>query len=61
MGWLLELTMTADELIMAGERINNLARVINIREGGGSRERTRCLGRLLISLCLRSVWRRAFM
>ena len=29
--------MTADELIIAGERINNLARVINIREGGGTR------------------------
>ncbi len=30
--------MTAEELIVAGERINNLARVINIREGGGTRE-----------------------
>jgi aldehyde:ferredoxin oxidoreductase len=29
--------MTAEELILAGERINNLARVINIREGGGTR------------------------
>ena len=30
--------MTAEELVIAGERINNLARVINIREGGGTRE-----------------------
>jgi aldehyde:ferredoxin oxidoreductase len=30
--------MTAEELLLAGERINNLARVINIREGGGTRE-----------------------
>ena len=30
--------MTADELLKAGERINNLARVINIREGQGTRE-----------------------
>ncbi|MFA5364854.1 MAG: aldehyde ferredoxin oxidoreductase family protein [Candidatus Bathyarchaeia archaeon] len=31
------LGMTADELLKAGERINNLARVINIREGNGTR------------------------
>jgi aldehyde:ferredoxin oxidoreductase len=30
--------MTPEELIKAGERINNLARVINIREGKGTRE-----------------------
>jgi len=30
--------MTPEELIKAGERINNLARVINIREGRGTRE-----------------------
>ncbi|MDH5437960.1 MAG: aldehyde ferredoxin oxidoreductase family protein [Candidatus Bathyarchaeota archaeon] len=30
--------MTAEELGKAGERINNLARVINIREGKGTRE-----------------------
>ena len=30
--------MTADELLIAGERINNLARVINIREGTGFRD-----------------------
>ena len=30
--------MTPEELIQAGERINNLARVINIREGKGTRE-----------------------
>jgi aldehyde:ferredoxin oxidoreductase len=30
--------MTADDLLKAGERINNLARVINIREGQGTRE-----------------------
>ena len=30
--------MTAEELLKAGERINNLARVINIREGKGTRE-----------------------
>ena len=30
--------MTADELRQAGERINNLARLINIREGKGTRE-----------------------
>ena len=30
--------MTADELLMAGERINNLARVINVREGTGFRD-----------------------
>jgi aldehyde:ferredoxin oxidoreductase len=29
--------MTPEELIIAGERINNLARVINIREGKGTR------------------------
>ena len=29
--------MTPEELILAGERINNLARVINIREGKGTR------------------------
>jgi aldehyde:ferredoxin oxidoreductase len=32
------INMTADELLIAGERINNLARVINIREGQGTRE-----------------------
>jgi aldehyde:ferredoxin oxidoreductase len=32
------LEMTAEELRKAGERINNLARVINIREGKGTRE-----------------------
>ncbi len=30
--------MTPEELLKAGERINNLARVINIREGKGTRE-----------------------
>jgi aldehyde:ferredoxin oxidoreductase len=30
--------MTPEELIQAGERINNLARVLNIREGKGTRE-----------------------
>jgi len=30
--------MTPEELIKAGERINNLARVLNIREGKGTRE-----------------------
>ncbi len=30
--------MTSEELGKAGERINNLARVINIREGKGTRE-----------------------
>ena len=30
--------MTADDLLKAGERINNLARVINIREGKGTRD-----------------------
>jgi aldehyde:ferredoxin oxidoreductase len=30
--------MTSEELIQAGERINNLARVLNIREGKGTRE-----------------------
>jgi len=30
--------MTAEELLIAGERINNLARVINIREGKGTRD-----------------------
>ena len=30
--------MTPEELMQAGERINNLARVINIREGKGTRE-----------------------
>ena len=30
--------MTPEELKQAGERINNLARVINIREGKGTRE-----------------------
>jgi aldehyde:ferredoxin oxidoreductase len=32
------INMSADELLTAGERINNLARVINIREGQGTRE-----------------------
>lgn len=32
------INMTADDLLKAGERINNLARVINIREGQGTRE-----------------------
>jgi len=32
------LEMDAEELMKAGERINNLARVINIREGKGTRE-----------------------
>jgi aldehyde:ferredoxin oxidoreductase len=32
------IAMTAEELRQAGERINNLARVINIREGKGTRE-----------------------
>jgi aldehyde:ferredoxin oxidoreductase len=30
--------MTPEELIKAGERINNLARLLNIREGKGTRE-----------------------
>jgi aldehyde:ferredoxin oxidoreductase len=30
--------MTTEELRQAGERINNLARLINIREGKGTRE-----------------------
>ena len=30
--------MTPEELIKAGERINNLARLFNIREGKGTRE-----------------------
>jgi aldehyde:ferredoxin oxidoreductase len=30
--------MTAEELLAAGERIQNLARVINVREGTGTRE-----------------------
>jgi len=30
--------MTAEELILAGERINNIARLFNIREGKGTRE-----------------------
>ncbi len=30
--------MTPEEIIKAGERINNLARVINVREGKGTRE-----------------------
>ena len=30
--------MTPEELIQAGERINNLARILNIREGKGTRE-----------------------
>ncbi len=30
--------MTPDEIMQAGERINNLARVLNIREGKGTRE-----------------------
>ncbi|UCE16873.1 MAG: aldehyde ferredoxin oxidoreductase family protein [Candidatus Bathyarchaeota archaeon] len=32
------IAMTAEELRQAGERINNLARVLNIREGQGTRE-----------------------
>ncbi len=32
------ITMTPEELLKAGERINNLARVLNIREGKGTRK-----------------------
>jgi aldehyde:ferredoxin oxidoreductase len=32
------MAMTPEELLKAGERINNLARVLNIREGKGTRE-----------------------